>query len=562
MTTVSILIPAFKSTYLKQCLDSAVAQTFDDIEIIVGDDTPHGSLERIVSQYDTPKIRYLHHGFQDGPQNCRKLWERSTGQYIKWLYDDDVLMPNSVASLMAALRTHPQATFAFHERVIIDQNGKVIHQPPRLLADGHIGLIDRTFMVRNMVANGNNFIGEPSNILLNKDLADVSRRQMYKTWQLQFLTDVGSYLNMCEDGPAVAVGGYLGAFRRHSNQASNASSPIFSAGLFEWELMLRGEVAAGNLDPAVLPQAGQRLEQTYRSFVATLPELQGFIDNLHELSDSPPERLLDSQPFLSALAQGQRAVAARKAARKSAADPQARMCPLCEQRVAAWIPHPHHGSRGEFVAAMDVIGSNTARFHCPNCHSNDHERHVWQYINRTKLLNNLRGKRILHIAPEALLEPRIRELAPLEYICGDLYPRSPLHQKVDIEQLQFPDGYFDLIICNHVLEHVGQPLTALAEFKRCLTPIGFLIAQTPYSPRLKHTFEMVEAVSKPFATLFFGQDDHVRLFGIDIVDYFHAAGLNGRLIPHAEILSDVDPLQAGINECEPFFLFSKGPLPV
>lgn len=561
MVTVSILIPAFKSTYLKKALDSAVAQTFDDVEILVGDDTPHGDLERITSQYNNPKIKYWHHGFQDGARNCKALWEKSSGQYIKWLYDDDLLMPTSVESLVAALRTYPQAAFAFHERVMIDENDTITHRPPRLLGDGQVSLLDRAFLVQNLIGKSHNFIGEPSNILLNKSLADLSRRQFYKSWKLQFLSDVGSYLNMTENAPLVAVGGYLGAFRRHGNQASDTSSPIFSAGLYEWELLLRGEAASGFLSREILVQAQQFLNNLYRGFVDSLPELQGFIDGLHELSDCPPERLLETETFLTSLTHARGIVATRIAARKIVATPHSHICAICEQHVAQWLPHPRRDQRSEFIKLMATIGSNLERYTCPNCQCNDRDRHLWLYLNHGKLLNNLSHKRILHIAPEAILEPRIRALSPLEYICGDLHPRASQHHKIDVEKLEFPDEYFDLIICNHVLEHVAYPSTAINELKRCLTPAGHLVAQTPYSPRIKQTFEMSSPISAAFATMFYGQDDHVRLFGMDLIDYFHAEGLKGRLIPHAEALADTDPLQWGVNEHEPFFLFSKSEIP-
>jgi hypothetical protein len=57
---------------------------------------------------------------------------------------------------------------------------------------------------------------------------------------------------------------------------------------------------------------------------------------------------------------------------------------------------------------------------------------------------------------------------------------------------------------------------------------------------------------------FYGQEDHVRLFGADIAQLFTRAGLIGRLVPHAEILPDIDPEQYGVNEKEPFFDFVRG----
>jgi hypothetical protein len=87
------------------------------------------------------------------------------------------------------------------------------------------------------------------------------------------------------------------------------------------------------------------------------------------------------------------------------------------------------------------------------------------------------------------------------------------------------------------------------------------VAQTPYSPILKRTFELNKPASVPFKTWYFGQDDHVRLFGADIVDYFRDAGLNGDLYPHATVLGNIDADVVGCNVREPFFLFAKGEAP-
>jgi SAM-dependent methyltransferase len=180
-------------------------------------------------------------------------------------------------------------------------------------------------------------------------------------------------------------------------------------------------------------------------------------------------------------------------------------------------------------------------------------------MSRAALIEKIPTMRILHIAPEARLEPRIKALQPREYIAGDLFPKQPGHSKINVESLAFPDGYFDLIICNHVLEHVDSPETALSEFHRCLSPTGYLVAQTPYSPILKRTLETTKPMSKEFQTRYYGQDDHVRLFGVDITEYFNAAGFFGTPYPHEQLLSDIDADQYGVNRREPFFLFTKTP---
>ncbi|TDN68011.1 glycosyltransferase [Paraburkholderia sp. BL10I2N1] len=566
MATVSILIPAYKARFLGRALTSAQGQTFDDIEILVGDDTPDAALEQTVRSFADPRIQYFHHGFQKGTRNSQALLQRASGKYIKWLYDDDVLMPTSVEALVEALRAHPESAMAFHGRVIIDENDAVSQVPPPLLKDGERALIDRALLVREMVGKLNNFIGEPSNIMFNRErLIDAAGVFDYRSWKLDFLGDVAIYLNLSAHGPLVAVGGYLSAFRRHDGQSSNALSPNFSAGLYEWELMVRGEAGAGYLEGEALASAQQLLTQLYSNWAGKLPELAHLLGNLQELIARPTHELFASQRFQADLERARSAVAARVAARRKpvaqAAPVAQKFCVVCDKPVTEWLPHPAAGSDRDFMQQVESVGSTLEKHHCPNCYCNDRDRHLWLYFAYSGLLENASSKRILHIAPEARLEPRIRALEPMEYIAGDLFPRSPAHRKINVESLDFPGGYFDLIICNHVLEHVDNPAQAIAEFSRCLTPTGHLVAQTPYSPVLKHTFELNRPVSGAFATRYFGQDDHVRLFGADIVDYFRGAGLSGDLYPHKTVLGEIDPDVVGCNVREPFFLFSKGHMP-
>ncbi|MDP9045496.1 MAG: class I SAM-dependent methyltransferase, partial [Pseudomonadota bacterium] len=232
-------------------------------------------------------------------------------------------------------------------------------------------------------------------------------------------------------------------------------------------------------------------------------------------------------------------------------------CCVCGQPVAAWRAHPHIAARSEFMKLLDAVGSDLAVYECPACHCNDRDRHLWHYMNALGLAERLGSMRILHVAPERHIEALIAAVAPRTYVRGDLHPQRQEHLRLNVESLPFDADSFDLIICNHVLEHVASPAKALAQFHRCLGPGGLLIAQTPYAPSLKHTFEKHGEVSKPFARLFYGQEDHVRLFGADIVNVFRDAGFSGEPIPHRVLLPDVSGRAHGVNEREPFFCFSK-----
>jgi hypothetical protein len=235
-----------------------------------------------------------------------------------------------------------------------------------------------------------------------------------------------------------------------------------------------------------------------------------------------------------------------------------RACVLCGHKVWRYMPY-RNGSRGvpALMRAMEMVGSDPDHFECPRCGAHDRERHLFLYMRASGLFDRMRGMRILHFAPERRLSPRITAAEPAQYIRCDLYPTAPDVVKVDMEVIQFADAAFDLVIANHVLEHVDDERKALGEVVRVLSPGGFAILQTPYSAKLKTTWQD-PGIDDPQARLqAFGQEDHVRLFGRDIFDRFAGSGLESHVRQHAELLGDVDPDIAGVNPAEPFFLFRK-----
>ena len=233
------------------------------------------------------------------------------------------------------------------------------------------------------------------------------------------------------------------------------------------------------------------------------------------------------------------------------------ICCVCETQVPAWQAHPGVNQRSQFMVLMEAVGSDLSVFRCPACACIDRDRHLWMYMAAAGLPEQLAGARVLHLAPEQALEPLIQACGPARYVRGDLYPARAGIERINAEQLPFANASFDLIIANHLLEHVAEPARALAEFHRCLSPGGMLIAQTPYAPHLRHTFELDSPTTAEFRRLFYGQDDHVRLFGQDLVATLHAAGFTGELLPHEQLLPGFDPQEFGVNGREPFFAFSK-----
>lgn len=203
------------------------------------------------------------------------------------------------------------------------------------------------------------------------------------------------------------------------------------------------------------------------------------------------------------------------------------------------------------------IGSHIKRFGCPHCGSNDRDRHLRLFLDQLRILEPIRGGSVLHMAPEPGLGEFVLGHEPSLYIKADLFPSDESIQRIDIEKIPFPDQSFDMVICNHVLEHVDDPAIALRELHRVLKSGARIICQTPYAARLTRTLEEPLLQSPDDRLYFYGQEDHLRLFGRNIEQVITNAGFIGQLLPHAELLPAIDPESLGVNENEPFFDFVR-----
>ena len=179
------------------------------------------------------------------------------------------------------------------------------------------------------------------------------------------------------------------------------------------------------------------------------------------------------------------------------------------------------------------------------------------FLRATGLLETLRGKAVLHFAPERRLSVLLQHAELSAYVKADLFPSAADVMRVDMLAIPFSDQSFDLVIANHVLEHVSDDGKALSEIHRVLRVGGHAILQTPYCPRLTRTWEDEGIASEDARLLAFGQEDHVRIYGRDIFDRFVAAGFISLVRTHDELLPGSDAAYLGVNAREPFFLFRR-----
>ena len=133
------------------------------------------------------------------------------------------------------------------------------------------------------------------------------------------------------------------------------------------------------------------------------------------------------------------------------------------------------------------------------------------------------GARVLHVAPEPSLRSRLSGAAG-SYVAGDLHP-APGDLALDLTGLPFDDEAFDIVICNHVLEHVHDDAAAMREIRRVLRPGGWASLMIPRA--FTDVTDEAPGIDDPAEQLRrFGQPDHVRVYGHDYSDRLAAAGFD------------------------------------
>lgn len=222
---VSILLPTYnRPEFFRLALESALKQTYGNIEIIIGDDSTNSATEKLVNlQFlrNYSNIAYYHNDRNLGQfDNDLKLLSMSNGEYINFLMDDDLFAPTKIETMMAFfLRDQKEElSLATSHRGVIDENG-IFH--------GVYGntqqLFSRTSIVNSvklgnfMLMNNINCIGEPTTVLFKKNRLSEPFGMLNgrKSW---CNVDLAAWYNLLSGGKAVFISEVLSWFRIHSGQ--------------------------------------------------------------------------------------------------------------------------------------------------------------------------------------------------------------------------------------------------------------------------------------------------------------------------------------------------------
>ncbi len=234
-------------------------------------------------------------------------------------------------------------------------------------------------------------------------------------------------------------------------------------------------------------------------------------------------------------------------------------CPFCKHSFRKLLPG---GSDLPVIKEKNIIGAGRRNnCVCPRCYSTDRDRLIYHYLkNYSNIFKD--HLKVIHIAPSGGLKALLSGLKNLEYQQGVKYHEGFYYSKdisiIDITDLSFEDKSFDVIICNHVLEHIIEDGLAMKELYRILKPGGWAILQVPISFTIDETYENPEITDPKDREVHFGQFDHVRIYGGDYIQRLRNAGFKVEEInPYIDWKDENKLDRLAVNRKEHLFIAHK-----
>lgn len=208
---VSICIPTYRgAAHIGETIESALAQSFTDFELVIIDDASPDETGQVVARYRDARLRYVRSEHNAGvEENWNRCLRFARGRYFKLLPHDDLIAPDCLARQVAVLEADPQERLAlvFCARRIIDGRSRALmtRRYP-----GRGGAIPARTAVRNCIRSGANLLGEPGGLLFRTALA---RRVGAFDASLRLVTDLDYWVRLLRHGDAYYLPERLASFR-------------------------------------------------------------------------------------------------------------------------------------------------------------------------------------------------------------------------------------------------------------------------------------------------------------------------------------------------------------
>lgn len=281
MPRVSICIPAYNPEYFEISLRSALAQTIQDVELIVSDDCPTDAIKTIVDRYQG-LVRYSRNPAPGVMRNIARLIDLAQGEYIKFVFDDDILNPFCTQFLVEAMEAtrNKNTVLAFSPRYTINAAGQFTGLINPFNIQDRTRVIEGADFIRVTAIKHHNLIGEFSSVLFRrKDCFDDEGKLRIFDVDGMVLPDLATWLDLAQRGNIVAHPHPLSYFRQHDAATSNpARSPDFIHCVLYYEKVLNTARERGYLGESDLPQSYSNLAKVYRYWAPTFPQLNEAIE--------------------------------------------------------------------------------------------------------------------------------------------------------------------------------------------------------------------------------------------------------------------------------------------
>lgn len=232
---VSILVPAWNPRFFAQALDSALAQTWRRLEIVICDDSEGDAIADVVASRSARfPIRYVRNASRlHARANYARCLDLAQGEYIKFLNDDDVLAPDCVRTLLSAFQSVPDVTLATSHRRVVDGRSAVADDIPatRRVVDRD-SVVHGPSLANAAIMHGLNFIGEPSTVLFRRRDVEADPRIEgdgpfhFNGTRMPGIVDLPMWARLLLRGNAVFFAAPQSDFRRHGEQAQARSDVV------------------------------------------------------------------------------------------------------------------------------------------------------------------------------------------------------------------------------------------------------------------------------------------------------------------------------------------------
>jgi len=230
-------------------------------------------------------------------------------------------------------------------------------------------------------------------------------------------------------------------------------------------------------------------------------------------------------------------------------------CNFCNSTYSAFAPwYPAAADRAA-IENNKVIAGYGEHILCPHCLSTARERLIRALMDTILAVDN---KKILHLSPEEHIYTFIRARAHVvaaDYIPGFYKNIAQSVQYADATHLAFNDNAFDMVLANHIMEHIPDDRTAMREIRRVLKPGGTAVLQVPFSTSIPATLEDIHISDPQKQSALFGQKDHVRIYQLN--DYLQRLREAGFVVEYISYQTLAPLYRYAIQKGEGFISIKK-----